>query len=34
MRALQVESPTCDVCPLISTIGGIYRPVGELHRLG
>jgi hypothetical protein len=22
------------VCVLISTIGGIYRAMGELHRLG
>jgi hypothetical protein len=34
MRALQVESPKCGVCLLISTVGGIYRAVGELHRLG
>jgi hypothetical protein len=35
MRALQVESPECGACPLISTIGGgIYRAVWELHRFG
>jgi hypothetical protein len=34
MIALQVEFPTCGVCVLISTGGGIYRVVGELHRLG
>jgi hypothetical protein len=36
MGALQVESPKCGVCPLISSVGGrgIYRAVGELHRLG
>jgi hypothetical protein len=33
MRALQVEFPSNDVCVLISTRGGIYRVVGELHRL-
>jgi hypothetical protein len=29
MGALQVESPKCGVCPLISTVGGIYRAVGS-----
>jgi hypothetical protein len=32
MRALQVESPKYGV--FISTVWGIYRVVGELHRLG
>jgi hypothetical protein len=34
MWALQVESPKCCVCLVISTVGDIYRAVGELHRLG
>jgi hypothetical protein len=32
MRALQVESLKYDV--LIFTVGGIYRVMGELHRVG
>jgi hypothetical protein len=31
---LKVEFPKCGVCVLISTGWGIYRAVGELHRLG
>jgi hypothetical protein len=34
MRDLQVESPKYGVCLLISTVGVIYRVVGELHQLG
>jgi hypothetical protein len=29
-----VEFPSNNVCVQISTGGGIYRVVGELHRLG
>jgi hypothetical protein len=35
MGALQVQSPKCGVCVCrISLVGGIYRAMGELHRLG
>jgi hypothetical protein len=33
-ESLQVKSPKCGMCILISTIGGIYRVMRELHRLG
>jgi hypothetical protein len=34
MGALQVESQKCGVSPQFRHRGGIYRVMGELHRLG
>jgi hypothetical protein len=33
-RDLRVESPKCGVCVNFHRYGGIYRAMGELHRLG
>jgi hypothetical protein len=33
-RVFQVESSKCDVCVEIHRLGGIYRAMGEIDRLG